>query len=139
MNIKYFTMSVFSRKCNLFFKEFQIALVCFLYFQNCVLFCSEESFFLSTLAMKQFCFFFKYIPLRRYSQQEYTGKLHYSYLLPNKNDSNAIFFFLHLGSTFLPRTLKFLSFNLSFLILCENGITNIFNSILQLGRPATDK
>ena len=48
MNIKYFIMSIFSRKYNLFFREFEITLVSFLYFQNCVFF------------RKVFFFFFKY-------------------------------------------------------------------------------
>lgn len=133
MNIKYFIMSIFSRKCNLF-TDFE-TLACFLYFQNCGF--QKHSHFLSTLAMNWFYIFFRYIPLRRQSQQEYTGKLVFSYRLHNKNDNNANI--LHLGSTCLFfEGLKFLSFNLASLILCEDGIKNIFTSILQLGRPVID-
>ena len=100
-NIKYFIMSIFSRKCNLIFRESEITLLCSI--SKIVVFRNIEIFF-STLVMKQFYLFFKYIPLRRYGQQEYTGKLHFPYLL-NKDDSNANI--LHLESTFLPRTLNF--------------------------------
>lgn len=119
MSLQYFIWSIFSRKCNLFLRKSEITLVDFLYFLNSS-FSRTQTPSITNLVMRYIYIFSKYIPLTRFRQQEYTGKLPFTYMLHKKNDSNENI--LNLKSSFLLRSWNFPSYNLSLLMLCRDNI-----------------